>query len=145
MFLESIDEDVVAKPISLVISVKEKKKKNQLNIELKEKRKLNYRNLLRPCDICGKMVEKSRLESHNNKHFNIQPYTCDVKNCGKKFYSSYLLSYHKKNYHSTNQYHCDQCNRVYSIKKSLYNHQQKHKEPRYFCKICGKKYKNRYV
>lgn len=108
----------------------------------KTERQARYQQLLQPCDICGKMLEKSRLEAHKNQHLGIKPYNCDVQNCDRQFYSQYLIAAHKRMHHSKNSYQCSQCENTYSLQKSLYNHEQKHKEPRYDCEICGRKYKN---
>lgn len=107
----------------------------------KAKRQEKYKQLLRPCEMCGKMLEKSRMETHTNQHLNDRPYTCDL--CNKKFYSAYTLTSHKRSHHSNLVFVCKLCPKAYTLQKSLYNHEQKHKEPRYTCKVCGRKYKNR--
>lgn len=110
----------------------------------KEERREIYRASLRPCDKCGVMIEKTRLEQHSNQHLGVQPYRCDRDECdGKSFFSSHLLRKHMTHYHSGRSFTCEICGKSYNLQKSYYNHQQKHKEPRYNCKFCHRRYKNK--
>lgn len=119
------------------------RKKSLSGDPTKAERQERYKQLLRPCDICGKMVEKSRMEAHTNQHLNVRPYACDLNNCNKQFYSAYALTTHKRVHHTNQTFECKICSKTYTLQKSLYNHEQKHKAPRYTCNVCGRKYKNR--
>lgn len=131
------------------LSKSENKKKSKTTIKKgkivnsKEIGKLKYQQLLRPCDVCGKMIERARLEAHSNRHKGIQPYACNIENCNRTFYSSYLLTAHKTSYHVARVFKCRICEKPYNLQKSLYNHEQKHNTPKYNCQICGRQYKNR--
>lgn len=142
-----VEESFLVKEESTEVEEEEKTKPKIKKRKIKEKphkedRQSIYQANLRPCDMCGKMVEKSRMQSHTNQHLGLEPYTCDVPDCGKTFFCPYRLTSHKRNHHSSTVYTCEICGKSYSIQKSLYNHKQKHLEPKYNCKICERKYKN---
>lgn len=138
-----VEQEVIeVKEEEIINKTKNKKRKIKEKPAVKEDRQSIYQANLRPCDMCGKMVEKSRMQSHTNQHLGLQPYTCDVPECGKTFFCPYRLTSHKRNHHSATIYTCEICGKSYSIQKSLYNHKQKHLEPKYNCKICERKYKN---
>lgn len=107
-----------------------------------EQRKAIYQASLSPCDICGKMTEKALMEGHINQHNGVQPYVCDIKDCGKKFYCRFSLSRHKRYYHSNAEYSCDICGKKFTNKRLTYGHKKVHLEPRFKCNICGQKFKN---
>lgn len=118
------------------------KKKNRRKNLTEEQRKANYQALLSPCDICGKMVDRKRLLGHVNQHNGVKPYACDVEGCEKKFHCPYMLTGHRRDYHSDFVYNCDICGKTYQFRSSYYNHRQKHLEPRFSCSICGHKFKS---
>lgn len=139
-----VEEELIkeeTEEVEVKIKTKVKKRKIKEKPEKDDRRSI-YQANLRPCDMCGKMVEKSRMQSHTNQHLGLQPYTCDAADCGKTFFCPYRLTSHKRNHHSSTVYTCEICGKSYSIQKSLYNHKQKHLEPKYNCKICDRKYKN---
>ncbi|XP_055637416.1 zinc finger protein 287-like [Toxorhynchites rutilus septentrionalis] len=97
-----------------------------------------YRSLLMACEICGKSVERNRMEGHHNQHLNLRPYACNVEDCGATFHSKIALRLHTNGRHSTKQIPCDLCGKVYKSKKAVYHHKKEtHAEKQFECEQCG--------
>lgn len=97
-----------------------------------------YRSLLMTCEICGKSVERNRMEGHHNQHLNIRPYTCNADGCEATFHSKIALRLHTKGRHGTEQLPCDLCGKIYTSKKALYHHKKEtHAEKQFECEQCG--------
>lgn len=106
----------------------------------KERGKDTYQKLLKKCSECSKMIEKNRMDGHMNKHRNIRPYVCDIKDCGKSFYCKLLLRLHRKSIHTGQSVPCKVCNKTFTSNRSLYSHAMRHKnENRYHCTFCDRK------
>ncbi|XP_055638393.1 zinc finger protein 37-like isoform X2 [Toxorhynchites rutilus septentrionalis] len=97
-----------------------------------------YRSLLMTCEICGKSVERNRMEGHHNQHLNLRPYACNMEDCGATFDCKIKLRLHTNSRHSTKQIPCDLCGKVYVSKKALYRHKRAtHDEKKFTCEQCG--------
>jgi hypothetical protein len=106
-----------------------------------EKGKEIYQKLLQKCLICGKMIEKNRMEGHINKHNNLRPYSCTE--CNKEFYCKQLLRLHKTSIHTNIKVKCEICDKLFPSARALYSHNLRHKnENRYVCSLCDKKFNN---
>ncbi|KAG5684770.1 hypothetical protein PVAND_013983 [Polypedilum vanderplanki] len=116
-------------------------KKSETSSEGREKGKEIYQKLLQKCHICGKQIEKNRLEGHINKHNNIRPFKCNE--CEKTFYCKQLLRLHKSSIHTNIKVKCDQCDKFFPSARALYAHTLRHKnQDRYVCEMCEKKFNN---
>lgn len=97
-----------------------------------------YRSLLLECEICGKSVERNRMEGHRNRHEDIRPYKCPALDCGTEFHCKISLRLHFNNRHSTDEFACDLCSKVYNSRKTLYHHKREtHAEKQFKCDQCG--------
>lgn len=100
-----------------------------------------YKRLLQSCTICGKMIEKNRMDGHINKHNNVRPYSCPE--CKKEFYCKQLLRLHRSSIHTNIKLKCDICDKFFPSSRALYAHTLRHKnENRYVCTLCDKKFNN---
>ncbi|XP_055639397.1 zinc finger protein 62 homolog [Toxorhynchites rutilus septentrionalis] len=100
-----------------------------------------YRSLLLTCDVCGKLVQRNRMEGHQNRHLNLRPYPCDE--CGAAFHCPTLLQMHKRTHKSSEELPCDLCGKVFSSKRAIYAHKrEKHAEKKFKCEECGSMFVN---
>ena len=78
-------------------------------------------------------------------HENQKRFTCDV--CGDKFGSNSGLKSHKKCKHDGMKDHkCDQCEKVFSLRKLLLSHMRNihvTESKREVCSYCGKTFRNK--
>uniref|UniRef100_A0A1Q3EYU9 Putative c2h2-type zn-finger protein n=1 Tax=Culex tarsalis TaxID=7177 RepID=A0A1Q3EYU9_CULTA len=97
-----------------------------------------YRSLLVKCEICGKSVERNRMEGHRNRHDDIRPYKCPAEDCGTNFHCKISLRLHYNNRHGEDEFACDLCSKVYNSRKTLYHHRREtHTEKQFGCDQCG--------
>lgn len=117
------------------------KKSPQDSQDRKEKGKDTYQKLLKKCEECSKLIEKNRMEGHQNKHKNYRPYICDI--CEKAFYCKLLLRLHRTSIHTGQEKTCDVCDKTFPSTRSLYSHKLRHKNSdRYNCLYCERKFNN---
>lgn len=118
-------------------------KKSLKSPESSQKAKEVYKSLLKECEMCGKLIEKNRLEGHMNKHEGKKPFICDFANCGKAFYCRLLRRLHQTSIHTGQQVVCQICDKVFPSDRSLYTHSLRHKNAdRYKCDHCEKTFNN---
>jgi uncharacterized Zn-finger protein len=122
----------------------QRSRRNKIKPELgKDKGKAIYQQLLKECGVCGKMIEKNRMDGHMNKHQDIRPYECNTEGCGKTFYCKLLLRLHQKSMHSSESVACRFCSKTFPSERSLYSHELRHKNTnRYECELCNRKFNN---
>ncbi|XP_055637417.1 zinc finger protein OZF-like [Toxorhynchites rutilus septentrionalis] len=97
-----------------------------------------YRSLLLTCEICGKAVERSRMEGHHNQHLNVRPYVCSENGCNATFTSKIGLQLHTNYRHTGEQLPCDLCGKMFTSKKAVYQHRREtHAEKQFKCEQCG--------
>ncbi len=98
-----------------------------------------------PCLICPKVFKsKKKLNDHNIVVHEEKNILCT--DCGSRFARFYQLRRHIKSSHTneTKNVVCPQCNDVLSSEKSLYSHVRvMHKDTRYLCHICDKRFAKR--
>ncbi|XP_053678071.1 zinc finger protein 782-like [Anopheles nili] len=103
-----------------------------------------YKSLLMPCPICGKKIERNRLEGHQNKHSGLRPYNCPIEVCKARFYCKHARRLHVRCRHGTDSFACGLCAKVYKARRDLLGHiRETHAEPRFECDICPKKFTTR--
>ncbi|KAK6629609.1 hypothetical protein RUM43_003426 [Polyplax serrata] len=117
-------------------------KRFQLKTMLRaHKIRVHNKMLRRTCTICKeRFATISLLESHTLYHKEKRPFSCNV--CGKSFKTPVALDQHKK------IHICDLCKKTFSKAKQLRKHMNthniahtsQHKERRYECEFCKKKY-----
>ncbi|XP_038107617.1 zinc finger protein 14 [Culex quinquefasciatus] len=130
------DIPVDIKPVSVVVVHREKRKQTISRKDRDEKE--IYRSLLLECEICGKSVERNRMEGHRNRHEGLRPYKCPALDCGTEFHCKISLRLHYNNRHSTDEFACDLCSKVYNSRKTLYHHKREtHAEKQFKCDQCG--------
>jgi hypothetical protein len=119
------------------------KKKPLTKEERKERSRAKYQTYLRPCDVCGQMIHKFRMQYHINTHNGVTPFKCDGdENCTRAFSCPYMLAVHKRDHHMSRVFTCELCGKSYTVQNSLRNHKQReHMAPKYECSVCGRKYK----
>lgn len=102
-----------------------------------------YQKLLTPCTLCGKMIEKNRLEGHVNKHLDSRPFQCKELKCLKTFFCRQLLRLHVSSMHTGQEAMCKECNKSFPSKRSLYTHKLRHKnKDKFRCEICERSFDN---
>lgn len=96
---------------------------------LTEKRpKKTYKELLRSCETCGKMVEHAKLQGHINKeHLFLTPFKCNIEDCVKSFHCCHSLKYHKRSVHFPIDLLCNICGKIYHLRVSFVNMEYLHK------------------
>lgn len=100
-----------------------------------------YRSLLLECETCGKSVERNRMEGHRNRHEGIRPYKCPAQDCDTEFHCKISLRLHFNNRHSTNEFNCELCGKIYNSRKTLYHHKREtHAEKQFQCDQCDQKF-----
>ncbi|XP_058059781.1 zinc finger protein 850-like [Anopheles bellator] len=103
-----------------------------------------YRSLLMECTICGKMIERNRMEGHTNKHKGIRPYVCGTDGCEATFHCKHARRLHIRCRHGNETFPCESCEKVYKARRDLLGHiRECHTEPRYECDMCPKKFTTR--
>lgn len=119
------------------------KKREVLVGESSNKAKEVYKNLLKECSQCGKMIEKNRMEGHMNKHLGKRPFICETENCGKAFYCRLLRRLHVTSIHTGQSVVCQICDKSFPSERALYTHSLRHKNAnRYKCDHCEKSFNN---
>ena len=96
-------------------------------------------------DLADHMTKHSQCEACNEwfetyekmfKHQAKKHYQCSK--CRMFFNSIKESQEHPECTNNRRKYKCDQCDKVYLNKNSLYHHKQKHKDIKLECHICGK-------
>ncbi|XP_041979834.1 zinc finger protein 200-like [Aricia agestis] len=92
-----------------------------------------------PCTECSAtFANKASLEPHLRMHRGERPFRCS--HCPRA-YTSYIAMKHHMNKHSSIQFICDYCGRVFKEKGKLVVHLASHAPiKRYGCKECPKRY-----
>lgn len=125
------------------VKTRKYQKKSLKSPESSQKAKEIYKSLLKECELCGKLIEKNRLEGHMNKHEGKKPFVCDFANCGKTFYCRLLRRLHQTSIHTGQQVVCQICEKTFPSERSLYTHSLRHKNAdRYKCDHCEKSFNN---
>ncbi|XP_041765415.1 transcription factor E4F1-like [Anopheles merus] len=103
-----------------------------------------YKSLLTECNICGKMIERNRLEGHINRHSGRRPYACHIEGCSSRFHCKHACRLHVRCRHGSESFTCTECGKVYKARRDLLGHiRETHVEPRFQCDVCGKKFTTR--
>lgn len=143
----SPNKSIIGEPTN-VKEPQKKKRKKYISKFTEEENKAKYQATLRPCHICGKMVENKRMQSHINKHNGIKPFNCDFEGCDSKFTSTEKLTRHKRNQHTGPEYTCEVCGSKFKTKNNFFVHKRTHtgvKERHYTCTTCNNSYSNNAV
>ena len=97
------------------------------------------------CDYCDKMIDKYQIKIHLQQHLDCDSgkYKCDK--CDVKCSSRSGLRKHLLTHEVTEKlFNCDQCNKTYKAKHSLYLHVKYiHKgseKGKWICKVCDKEF-----
>ncbi|XP_052903410.1 zinc finger and BTB domain-containing protein 24-like isoform X2 [Anopheles moucheti] len=103
-----------------------------------------YKSLLTECYICGKKVERNRLEGHINRHSGRRPYSCPIEGCSSRFHCKHACRLHVRCRHGSETFTCGTCGKEYKARRDLLGHiRETHVEPRFNCDICGKLFTTR--
>ncbi|XP_035782251.1 zinc finger protein 23-like isoform X2 [Anopheles albimanus] len=103
-----------------------------------------YQSLLMKCSICGKEIERNRMEGHINKHKGIRPYQCGTDDCTAAFHCKHARRLHIRCRHGNDSFPCEICGKVYKARRDLLGHKREtHGEPKFECDICQKKFTTR--
>ena len=119
------------------ISISESPSKRPLSA--RAQRKLDAKGLAMVCTYCG-AVHKTTLglSDHIKRvHERTETFQCDQ--CPKLFYLKKDLVYHMKDSHPTEWFQCPKCVLKFSGRNRLRDHMKSHEEPRYQCRFCPKK------
>ncbi|XP_014211131.1 transcription factor IIIA [Copidosoma floridanum] len=82
------------------------------------------------CDKCEKkFLTHMKLVKHQEYHVN-RNHTCQVEGCSEVFEKWALLQKHIKIEHSGIEYHCTECKKLFSNKRSYKTHMKIHSENR---------------
>ena len=104
-----------------------------------------YQERMYPCTMCGKMVDRNRMEGHVNNHNGIRPFVCNIDGCVKDFFCRFVLGVHKQYTHGTFNFKCKECNKSFGTKITLKIHSLCHNDPNINCDLCGKKFKSKRI
>lgn len=99
------------------------------------------------CKICSKEFKQSgHLDTHIKlKHSDEKPFYCNYPGCNKSFSVRWALKTHTM-VHKEKKYFCNYCDKKFHQKVHLYNHIKfKHLGISYDCEICGKQFESKYV
>lgn len=103
-----------------------------------------YRSLLTECNICGKKIERNRLEGHINRHFGRRPYSCPNEGCNSRFHCKHACRLHVRCRHGSETFACEKCGKEYKARRDLLGHiRETHVEPKFDCDVCGKMFTTR--
>ncbi|XP_053667774.1 transcription factor E4F1-like [Anopheles marshallii] len=103
-----------------------------------------YKSLLTECNVCGKKVERNRLEGHINRHSGRRPYGCPIEGCPSRFHCKHACRLHVRCRHGSETFACGTCGKQYKARRDLLGHiRETHVEPRFNCDICGKLFTTR--
>ncbi|XP_001865821.2 PR domain zinc finger protein 5 [Culex quinquefasciatus] len=103
----------------------------------KTRKELYKERARKVCELCGKSYHTSYMDEHMNKHRGVQPYPCDVLDCGAKFGGPWALKKHIDRVHSEGQHPCPLCNKMFRGPGAVRVHMRLHKEKTIFCEICN--------
>lgn len=103
-----------------------------------------YKSLLTECNVCGKKIERNRLEGHMNRHSGRRPYGCPVEGCTSRFHCKHACRLHVRCRHGSETFACGTCGKEYKARRDLLGHiRETHVEPKFSCDICGKMFTTR--
>lgn len=95
-----------------------------------------------PCDLCPRQFNRfSHISAHKlTVHKGVPGHLCKV--CAKSFETTAELTKHITTAHRKTEYACDQCDRIFLFRGSLFNHKRTiHQGLRsYVCKICDRSF-----
>ncbi|GBP63668.1 Zinc finger protein 225 [Eumeta japonica] len=125
-------KDVLKEHIATCMERKKRKKGSERGRELK------------PCDVCGKMMQRASLRHHNAvAHSGLGP-VCE--HCGKRFANKIRLDEHCRAKHGYEKYKCSICEFRSSGLMAMRNHERRHRgEKPFVCETCGAKFHAAYL
>ena len=93
------------------------------------------------CTICGKLFyQPCKLKEHMEKaHLKSKIHEC--KDCGAKFETFGKYHYHMTNFHSKEQFICEECGKNFPNKLRLTEHMTSHLDRTHVCEDCGLSFK----
>ena len=93
------------------------------------------------CTICGKLFyQPCKLKEHMEKaHLKSKIHEC--KDCGAKFETFGKYHYHMANFHSKEQFICEECGKNFPNKLRLTEHMTSHLDRTHVCEDCGLSFK----
>uniref|UniRef100_A0A182M1D1 C2H2-type domain-containing protein n=1 Tax=Anopheles culicifacies TaxID=139723 RepID=A0A182M1D1_9DIPT len=134
---EGTDNAIDEKPIRHVTDTRRRRRSKISGREL-------YKSLLTDCHICGKKIERNRLEGHINRHSGRRPYGCPVEGCSSRFHCKHACRLHVRCRHGSETFACGTCGKEYKARRDLLGHiRETHVEPKFNCDICGKMFTTR--
>uniref|UniRef100_A0A1Q3F3H3 Putative c2h2-type zn-finger protein n=1 Tax=Culex tarsalis TaxID=7177 RepID=A0A1Q3F3H3_CULTA len=93
------------------------------------------------CSICGKKIEKKRIEGHINGHLGLEPFPCP--HCSMPFNCRVNLASHIRRMHTV-QNPCEKCGKIINGNIQLKRHMQEvHSDKAVSCPICKVKFRQR--
>ncbi|XP_050072034.1 zinc finger and BTB domain-containing protein 24-like, partial [Anopheles maculipalpis] len=103
-----------------------------------------YKSLLTDCSMCGKKIERNRLEGHMNRHYGRRPYSCPMEGCPARFHCKHACRLHVRCRHGSQTFKCETCGKEYKARRDLLGHiRETHVEPKFSCDVCGKMFTTR--
>jgi uncharacterized Zn-finger protein len=79
------------------------------------------------CKVCSKYLSTlGNLTTHQVTHSDERPFACEVKDCNQKFKRRSNLKSHSITHSGVKPFCCDVCEKGYSRKAALQNHQACH-------------------
>lgn len=95
------------------------------------------------CEECGKcFANKYTLKTHTKTHISRdRNFICQVKNCGRKFFTQHHLDSHIATVHECEErkFLCKICNKTFKTQNNLQTHEVVHNDEKSFlCRFCDK-------
>ena len=114
--------------------IKKRIKAHVITVHYKERAK-------NQCTICGKLFyQPCKLKEHMEKaHLKSKIHEC--KDCGAKFETFGKYHYHMTNFHSKEQFICEECGKNFPNKLRLTEHMTSHLDRTHVCEDCGLSFK----
>lgn len=112
--------------------------------ETKRIYKGGYKGRHETCTICGKTIQRLRLEDHLNMHLGLRPYACQ-RGCQELFSCKYKRQVHYRKVHDGFKHECLICGRTFGSRQGLFSHHKRHHTmTTYECNICHKHFSSSY-
>ncbi|CAG0887566.1 unnamed protein product [Cyprideis torosa] len=94
------------------------------------------------CDICGKVMLRANLPTHNRLHTGVKPFECPT--CGQRFAQKRVLQCHLLTHTKERPHMCEVCGKRFPLKDTLKGHERIHTGERPFeCTVCKKRFRRR--